>query len=194
MLLEIATAFLSMFIIIDPLSSVPIFLTLTKKATISERLKAARDASIVAAFVLVVFILVGPNVLEIMGISFQSFKIAGGLVLLLVGVYSVLGIAYAEKSSQLDVAVVLIAVPMLTGPGALSMAIILSKEYGVLITSIASVAAVALTWVFLRFSTNAQKLLGIRGLEIYSRLFGLFIAALAIQFISEGIIAMVKSA
>lgn len=191
MLFEFAKAFLSMFVIIDPLTSVPIFLTLTKKATEAQRSKAAGEAALVAGATIVLFTLIGVTFLNIIGVDIQSFKIAGGIVLLVVGVYSVLGISFTEKKKELDVAVVLIAVPMITGPGAMSMAIILSESYGKPLVIAASVCAVFLTWVFLRFATSVRKLLGDHGLEIYSRIFGLFVAALAIQFIGEGIRAMV---
>ncbi len=186
-------AFLALFIIIDPLSSVPIFLTLTKKATSAERAKAAREAAFVAAVALVAFILAGMPILGIMGITLDSFKIAGGLVLLIVGVYTVLGIPFSEKSSELDVAIVLLAVPMITGPGALSMAIIISNNYGVPLAIGASLCAIFVTWVILRFASSVQKYLGKRGLEIYSRIFGLFVAALAIQFMAEGVLGMIRN-
>jgi multiple antibiotic resistance protein len=190
-LLNFAKAFISMFIIIDPLASVPIFISLTKKATSEQRTRAAGEAALVAAIALIVFILLGTAALDTMGISFESFKIAGGLVLLIVGIYSILGIPFSEKGGGLDVAVVLIAVPMITGPGAMSMVIILSKEYGQGIAAAASVLAVLITWILLRSGSWLQKVLGNRGLEIYSRIFGLFVAALAIQFIAEGVKAMV---
>ena len=191
MILEFAKAFLAMFIIIDPLASVPVFLGLTRKATEEQKNAAAREAVLVAGLALVLFILIGMPTLELMGISFPSFKVAGGIVLLIVGVYSILGIPFSEAKKELDVAVVLLAVPMITGPGAMSMAIIISKEQGILIAILASLLAVLVTWAVLRFASSLTRAFGTRGLEIYSRLFGLFVVALAIQFISEGIRAMV---
>lgn len=191
-MLEFAKAFLAMFVIMDPLASVPMFLTLTRGASPVQRARASGEAAVVAGVAIVIFILIGLWVLEIMGISFQSFKIAGGIVLLIVGVYSVLGIPFTEKNKELDVAVVLIAVPMITGPGAMSMAVILAEEYGQTVTIVASVCAVFVTWVFLRFSGSINQLIGKRGLEIYSRILGLFVAAIAIEFISSGIISMVS--
>ncbi len=191
MILEFAKAFIAMFIIIDPLASIPVFLGLTKKATSQQRNIAAREAVLVAGMALVAFILVGMPILNIIGVNFQSFKVAGGLVLLLVGLYSILGIPFSEPKKELEVAVVLLAVPMITGPGAMSMAIILSKEQGIVISILASLLALLATWAVLRFSSEMVKLFGSRGLEIYSRLFGLFVAALAVQFISDGIRAMV---
>ena len=190
-LINFVKAFVAMFIIIDPLSSVPIFLALTKKASASEKAKAAREAAFVAAIALVAFILLGVPLLGIMGISLDSFKIGGGIVLLIVGIYTVLGISFSENKSELDVAVVLLAVPMITGPGAMSMAIILSQEYGMIVSLGASLFAVFVTWAILHFASTLQKYLGKRGFEIYSRLFGLFVAAFAIQFIAEGVRGMV---
>ncbi len=190
-IMNFVKAFVAMFIIIDPLSSVPIFLSLTKKASASEKAKAAGEAAFVAAIALVAFILLGVPLLGTIGISLDSFKIGGGLVLLIVGIYTVLGISFSEKKSELDVAVVLLAVPMITGPGAMSMAIILSQEYGIFVSLGASLFAVFVTWAVLRFATTLQKYLGKRGFEIYSRLFGLFVAAFAIQFIAEGVRGMV---
>ncbi|MFH1448512.1 MAG: MarC family protein [Candidatus Micrarchaeota archaeon] len=186
-----AKAFLSMFVIMDPLASVPMFLALTKRASAKQRTKAAGEAAIVAGISIVLFILIGTTMLEVMGIGFNSFKIAGGIILLIVGVYTVLGIQFTENNNDLDVAVVLIAVPMITGPGAMSMAIILSEKYGMFVTILASLCAVFVTWGFLRFSNRIHRVLGDRGLEIYSRLLGLFVAAIAIEFISSGIFDMV---
>ncbi|MFH0817997.1 MAG: MarC family protein [Candidatus Micrarchaeota archaeon] len=190
-IINLIKASIAMFIIVDPLSSVPIFLALTKKASASEKAKAAGEAAFVAALALVAFIILGLPTLALMGITLDSFKIAGGLVLLIVGIYTVLGIPFTEKSENLDVAVVLLAVPMITGPGAMSMAIILTQQYGLFISIGASLLAVFVTWIILRSASSIQKYLGKHGLEIYSRLFGLFIAAFAIQFIAEGVRGMV---
>ncbi|MFH1470360.1 MAG: MarC family protein [Candidatus Micrarchaeota archaeon] len=184
-------ASIAMFIIVDPLASVPLFLGLTKKASSKERARSAGEAAFVAALALVAFTLLGLPLLGIMDITLDSFKIAGGLVLLIVGVYTVLGLSFAEKGNELDAAVVLLAVPMITGPGAMSMAIILTEEYGLFISIAASLSAVFLTWAILRWATEIQKHFGKRWIEIYSRIFGLFIAAFAVQFIADGVRSMV---
>ncbi len=172
----------------DPFASVPVFLMLTKKAAQNERLRAAVSACTVAGAAMVAFILIGPWLLQAMGITLDSFMIAGGLLLLITSVQYFLGIELgAGKGKDVGVEVVLIGVPLLAGPGAMATSVILSSAYGMANTIAASVIAVAVCFMVLAASGVLQKIAGSRGLQVFSKIMAILLAAISVEFIRKGI-------
>ena len=179
--------FITLFIILDPFLGLALFITLTKHMKRKERYKQAFIACFVAFALLMIFLFTGQWILELLGISFSSFMIAGGIILLVMGIMSIIGIEFKRKKSM-SAAAILIATPVLTGPGAMTTVVILSRQYGFIPPVIASVLVLGITWIMLINAEKIQKLLGERVIEILSRLMGLILAALAAEFIKNGII------
>jgi multiple antibiotic resistance protein len=193
MLFEFIKSFIALFIIIDPFVSMPVFISLTKWQKDKQKNKEAFIAVGVAFVLIIIFLFVGMLLLDIIKISLNSFKIAGGIILLIMGIQSVLGIgesnSHRNKSHKKMVGVV-IGTPLLTGPGALTTVVILSQNYGYLIPLIASALVLSITWLMLRFSSTIVKLVGDQILEIMSRVMGLLLASIAVQFIIDGILGI----
>lgn len=178
---------LALFIIMDPIASLPVFLALTRKQTDEQKTKSAITAASIATIVLAAFVLVGPALMEALAISMPAFTIAGGVLLLLTAVISFLGIEIGSGNpSNMDVKVVVVAVPLITGPGAMTTAIILANQYGML-TVFSAIALVSLSiFAVLLLAKRISQIAGENGLEIASKIFSILLAAIAIEFMKNG--------
>ncbi|MBM3228960.1 MarC family protein [Candidatus Parvarchaeota archaeon] len=182
---EFAKIFIALVLIMDPFTSLPVFIALTRKMNGKQRLGAATTAALVAGAALVAFVLAGQLVL---GITIGDFRVASGVLLFLLAVQYALGIDFGEKNRKdLNLAVVIIAVPLITGPGAMTTAIIFASESGVPVVVAAIVAASAVCFGVLGLSGAISRLLGMRGIEIVSRITGVLWAALGVSFIRAGL-------
>jgi multiple antibiotic resistance protein len=189
-------AFGSLFVIVDPLATVPAFLAMTPTDTPRNRVRMARLACLVSAGVLVTFALAGKQIFRFFGITSPAFQMAGSIVLLLVA----LDMLRAQRSRVLetqeetdagaakeDIAITPLAVPMLAGPGAISTVILLHNRAGdavhllVLLGSILGVCLVS--FVVLALSAHGARWLNPILLRLVTRLMGLFLVAIAMQFL-----------
>jgi len=187
MINEILKSFLTLLIIIDPFVSAVFFIGQFKKATEKEKNKAIWTAILVAGALLFVFLFTGLFLLNILNISFNGFKVGGGIILLLMGITTVLGIEFGAHHEKVSSAAILIGTPLLSGPGALTTIIILSKSYGLLIPAIAGALVLLLSFIILKSADRIEKLFGKEIIEIFSKVLGLLLAALAVDFIYAGI-------
>lgn len=185
-----AYAFVTLFVVMDPFSSMPVFIAMTKKFTDAERTRCVTEATVVAGILVYLFLFFGTNLLGVMGISVQSFQIAGGIVLALLGLQLVLGFTIGKESGieRSSVALV-IATPLLTGPGVLTATIILAEQQGLAVTGAAAALSLALSWVLIRYSFPFKRALGASGdefMRVFSKIMGLLVVALAIEFVRRG--------
>ncbi len=188
-------AFGSLFVIVDPIAVVPGFLAITPNDTPEQRERMARMASFVMAGVLLAFALLGKWIFQFTGITLPAFQIAGSIILMMVA----LDMLKAQRSRvqeteeeteagarKMDIAITPLAIPMLSGPGAISTVILLhNKADGVaqdvaLCACIAGVAAV--TYLILRISAKGAQWLNPIAMKITTRIMGLLLAAIASQF------------
>lgn len=197
------TAFVNFFVIIDPVGVVPFFLALTAGLPPAARRAVAIKSVAIAAVVLLFFTLIGQPLLHYLGVSIPAFRIAGGILLLLLAVDMVLvkesGIRATtpkeeEEASHRgsDVAVFPLAVPLIAGPGAVASVILLqSQNVGDLAaqTVIAAVMVGMLILVAVAFFAAGpiMRLLGVTGVNVMTRVLGIILAALAVSNILEGL-------
>jgi multiple antibiotic resistance protein len=201
-MLELATtAFVTLFVIFDPPGNVPVFLSITPHAKPDERRRIALRATLIAAVVLTVFGIAGEQFMKALGISLPAFRIAGGILLLLLSIemvfarHSGLRTTTAgeeeEATHRPDVAVFPLAVPLIAGPGALaSMLLLMAQAGGTPWGRIAVVAAMlaALGFAFAVLVAGARVLerVGVTGINVLTRIFGVVLSALAVQFVIDG--------
>jgi multiple antibiotic resistance protein len=188
-------AFSSLFVIVDPIAVIPGFLAITPSDSPAQRERMARLATFVMAGVLLAFALLGKWIFQFLGITLPAFQIAGSIILLLVA----LDMLRAQRSrvqetreeteagaQKLDVAITPLAVPMLSGPGAISTVVLLHEQAAGLSHTIALCASIlavsAATYVILRLSATGAKWLNPIALKITTRIMGLLLAAVASQF------------
>src|ERR1700733_2461250 len=186
----------SLFAILDPIAVVPAFLAMTANDTPEEKLRMARLACSVAAGVLILFAAAGNLIFKVMGITLPAFELAGSILLLRIA----LDMLYAKRSAaretdeevaegaaKEDIAISPLGVPMLAGPGSITTALILfhqakgAAEVAALFVSIALVCAAAylILWVVVHGARHLNPL----ALKLITRLFGLLLASIAVQFI-----------
>lgn len=183
-------SFLTLFVIMDPFASLPAFFTLTKGCKEEKMKQTATKAIIIAGILAIVFLFGGLEILKILSITLDDFKIAGGIVLVLMGLENVLNFTLSHSSNKeegLESAVVLIATPLLTGPGLITTLIVLSQTKGYIPVLIALIAALVLSWIILYNATIARKILGDRVITVFSKIMGLILIALGISFIKGGL-------
>jgi multiple antibiotic resistance protein len=196
----ILLAFSSLFVIVDPLATLPAFLAMTPMDSAEQRIRTARLACCVAAAVLLLFALTGQLLFKVMGITMPAFQIAASILLLIVA----LDMLRAQRSrvqetreetragtEKTDIAVTPLAIPMLSGPGAISTTILLQNQADGITERIALyitiVAVMAVTYLFLRLSARGAKWLSPIVMSIAIRIMGLLLAAVAVQFMLNAI-------
>ena len=195
-------AFVTLFVVVDPIGVAPIFAALTARDAPAERRRQAHHGVLLAAAVLLVFALGGEFVLARLGISLPAFRIAGGLLLLLLAIDMVMarqsGLRAttpdeeAEGARKSDIAVFPLAIPLIAGPGALtSVMLLMGSASGDLIAQMTVIAVLlvvlAISWVCLLLALKLVRHLGVTGINVITRVLGLVVAALAVQFMIDGL-------
>lgn len=187
MFTEIMKSFIVLLIIIDPFMSAIFFLSQFKHSTRQEKNKAILTAIFVAGILLFLFLFTGLYLLDVLNISFNGFKVGGGIILLIMGITTVLGIEFGGHREHISSAAILIGTPLLSGPGALTTIIILSNEYGMLIPVVAAALVLIVSFLILKFAGWIERIVGREIIEIFSKVLGLLLTALAVDFIYAGI-------
>ena len=195
--------FTAIIVIVDPLGLLPIFISITADENERERAHTANIAVIFAAVVMIIGSLVGGPLLKFFGISMASFRVAGGLLILILAIAMLNAKISPSKQApeeakeaveKENVAVVPLAVPLLAGPAALSTIIIYAQSipgWGIRLYLILCIIAVAIiTWIMLRLSIVISRRLGQTGLNNVTRLMGLILAAIAVEFIAGGLLLL----
>lgn len=185
---DLLKAVIALFVIVDPIGNVPIFISLTEYMSKDERKSAFHTATWVALALLLAFALAGQQVLNVFGISLHSFMIAGGLLLLVLAINILLFGGWKEKLvSPKSVGAVPIACPLLVGPGAITTTILILQTSGIAVTLIAVVIIFAVIWGILRLIEPIYKVLGETGAAVIARIMAIFIAAIAVGFVIDGV-------
>jgi multiple antibiotic resistance protein len=198
------SALLTLFVVVDPVGLVPTFLAVTEGLPRRAQRSVAVRASIIAAVILIGAALIGDWLLSALSISLAAFRIAGGLLLFSIASEMVLGVRIRRESEAAEeaieehvrnIAAFPLAIPLMAGPGAITAAVLLAGRaddrwlyLGVLILVVALVAAVCLA-AFI-FAVQIGRLLGLTGNILVSRLLGVLLAALAVQYVVDGIHAI----
>ncbi|MBE6525442.1 MAG: MarC family protein [Thermoplasmata archaeon] len=177
----------SMFFILNPFASLPIFVSTTKDVDPSVMKSYANKAVLVAAILLFVFVFIGQDLMGFFGVTMDSFRTAGGLVLILMGIEIVFGIKLSQDASEKGAPWVIIATPILSGPGIITAAILFSEQYGLIPIIVSSIIALIVTWVLLRLSPTIVRYIGIQPLEIVSKIIGLLLTAMGVEYILKGV-------
>lgn len=195
-------AFSSIFFLVDPFAAIPSFLAITENADAARRRRMARKGALTAFIVLTGFALGGQIIFRMFGITLPAFEIAGGLILLLIGLdmlqakRSPTQEASGDKeeaSHKEDAGIVPLGIPMLAGPGAISSVMVLVGqvpslwhwEMGAILGSIAITSAVS--YLVLAGASEVRKVMGETGIRILVRIMGLLLVALAMQFFVNGL-------
>lgn len=200
---QILKFFVVFFVVVEPVSLIPLFIGLTEGADARYRRRMALKAVLIAAGILLVFALVGAAFLEVMGISLEAFRIFGGLLLFLIALEMVFARESgtrtssreeAENRRRADVSVFPLAFPFIAGPGALATILLWFGpvpigEKPVLWSGLmaAVLAVLLIAYLFMRVAEPLMRVLGVTGANVANRLLGVVLGALAVQFVIDGI-------
>jgi len=190
----------TLFVIIDPIALVPIFIGITQHKDTQDRQKIALRAVLISAIVLGGFLIFGQFLLSALEVSLPAFEIGGGLVLLIVGLQMILENSSAQEVEEVgDVAVFPLAIPFIAGPGAIMTVVLLTDndKFSVpdqAITGGVMLTILAFTYLILMQSERIQRLLGATGANTITRIVGLLVVAIAIQTMLTGISSFFKLA
>lgn len=190
------------FATIGPLDVAAVFAALTAGETAKYRKRMAVRGSLIATGILVLFALIGESLLSALGISIAALRTGGGILLLLIGIDMVFARSSGSTSTtdeeekealgKRDISVFPIATPLIAGPGAMGAVILLMAnaegDLALQATVMAALMAIlALTFGMLTLSSQIQRLFGVTGMHVVTRIFGVLLSALAVQFIFDGI-------
>jgi multiple antibiotic resistance protein len=188
---SVAITFITTFLVMDPFSSIGPFVALTKNYEEQKVKEAATTAVFIAGFIALLFTFGGLSILSLMNITLNDFKVAGGLVLALLGLEMALGISFnneKKEKNDIETITVLIATPLLTGPGLISSLILLNNDYGFLATTLGLLLTLIFSWFILFNATQIKGLIGKRLMLIFSKIMGLLLIAMGINYIKTGLI------
>ncbi|MEX2148766.1 MAG: MarC family protein [Steroidobacteraceae bacterium] len=197
---ELLKFFVLFFVVVEPISLVPLFAALTEGANEAFRRRMALKAVLIAGAVFLLFAVGGAAFLRIMGISIDAFRIAGGVMLFLIALEMVFARESGTRSTseeldenlkRTDIAVFPLAFPFIAGPGSLAIVLLTfgaSRDDLVLSGGLLGVVAVvlAITYVLMRLTPIVMRAMGVTGANVVNRLSGVVLAALAVQFIIDG--------
>ena len=192
---------IGIFAILNPLGAIPIYLSMMTDRRPSVMHRTALKASIAVAVILTLAAWVGDGLLSFFGIGIPAFRIAGGLLVLIIAIAMFSAktsparhtdAEQAEAEAKSDIAVVPLAIPLLAGPGAISLTIVDAHQVATLpgkfVFSLGIVGVAAIVWVVLRLAEPIGERLGTGGLNIATRVMGLILAAMAVQFMADGLL------
>ena len=199
----IITVFAGIFPIANPFSTAPVFLTLTREHSSVERNKVARLASIYMAGVLLVALAAGALILGFFGITIPGLRIAGGIIIIILGIQMLFpsGTKSVDKETsehQGDIAFTPLAMPMMSGPGSISVVLSMSDEVanqasltemliGYIVVAIGIVITVLSCWAVLRSSSKIVKILGKSGIDVMTKLMAFILVAIGVEFFLGGL-------
>ncbi len=196
----------ALFSVVNPLGAIPMYLALTGNYDTAQRKRTALQTGIWVALIMAVFFWGGTYILNFFGISLNALRIAGGLVIMNSG-YGLLNGKFDERRSnnaiteeashKEDISFTPMAMPMLSGPGSISLLIGMAAEYAGyterLLISAAIVAMALLIFLILRYSPLLFRVIGVAGLKALSRIMGFLVMAIGIEILLRGLVSLVQS-
>ena len=192
-------AFVTLFVIMDPLGTIPVFLGLTGGFTMRARAKAAGQAVLVSLGVIISFALFGQQILDYLGIGIPALQGAGGLLLLLVALDLLTGRAEDPQEVQdVNVALVPLGTPLLAGPGAIVATIVFVRRANDVADYVALAVAILAVhlalFLSLRFSSGIIRVIRDSGIVLVSRIAGLLLSAIAVQLVANSVLGFIAEA
>ncbi|MBU0898751.1 MAG: MarC family protein [Nanoarchaeota archaeon] len=186
-MIEFIEAFILLLVIMDPPLSISVLLSLIKRKKIKNKMQIIKKGVMVAAIVFFVFAIAGDFLLNLMGVNIETFRAAGGIILVILGVQMVLGLSFNKIDKASDISVI-IGTPLITGPAVIMATILLVKGVGLVTTLFAGICALLVTFVSIVFAVKINDILGDGGIRMISTMMGIVTIAWGIEFLLTGVI------
>jgi multiple antibiotic resistance protein len=186
-------SFTALFVALDIVGVLPLYLSLTKDVEAEERKRIVNVSMLVALVLAVVFLLIGRPLFRHLGISIPDFKIAGGLILLLISLADLLGGPESHQKSSGSTGIVPLAVPLITGPAILTTLILQVDHFGYVVTVTSLLLNYFVAWLFLRNSHLVTRILGKDGTVVLSKIAALLLVAISVSMIRGGVFELLET-
>lgn len=180
---EIGTASMILFAVIDIIGSIPIIIDLRKKAGHIQ----SEKASIIAGVLMVLFLFVGKEILNLIGIDVNSFAVAGSFIIFFIALEMILGIQLYKDDAPETSAVVPLAFPLIAGAGTMTSLLSLRSEYETINIIIAIVINIIVVYITLKLSGRIERFLGKQGISVIRKIFGVILLAIAVKLFTSNI-------
>ena len=182
---EIFTAFMVLFAVIDIIGNIPIIIDLRKKVGHIQ----SEKASIIAGIILTVFLFLGQSILSLIGLDVNSFAVAGSFILFFIALEMILGVTLykEEDTNPLTAAVFPLAFPLIAGPGSLTTLLSLRAEFSLENIIVAVIMNVVVIYIVLKTSKRIERFLGVNGISIIRKVFGVILLAIAVKLFADNI-------
>lgn len=190
MLQDIFLAFIPVFVAVDPIGLLPVFVALTHRIGKKEKERIIVQSVVTALSVAIAFIFLGKWVFRVMGITVGDFMVAGGLILMCLSISDLLSSGKQWRRSAGDLGAVPLGTPLIAGPAVLTTSLIIIEEYGLTATVISVLLNVCLVGLTFIWSDFLIKTLGQAGSRALSKIMALFLAAIAVMMIRKGIVQL----
>ena len=191
---------LALFAIVSPLGALPMFIASTRNWSKQERAKTTRTVAFTVFIVLMVSAFLGEHILDFFGISIPSFEVGGGILLMLIAIAMMHGKQSGARQTEEEahdmeerkvIAIVPLSIPLLVGPGAISSMILSAQQHptftGHLMLTVPALIVALSAWLTLQLADNITHFLGTTGINVITRLMGLILTAMAVEFIAHGL-------
>jgi multiple antibiotic resistance protein len=183
---EILTAFMVLFAVIDIIGNIPIIIDLRKKVGHIQ----SEKASLIAGFIMILFLFVGQSLLSLIGIDVNSFAVAGAFILFFIALEMILGITLYKDdgdSGAITATVFPLAFPLIAGPGSLTTLLSLRAEFAIENIIVAVILNVIFLYVVLKTSSKIERLIGANGIQIIRKVFGVILLAISVKLFAQNI-------
>ena len=193
-------SFVLYFVVIDPFGTTPIFMSVTQHQNSKEKMKSAIEGVLTATIILIFFSIVGNFLLTYLSISLGAFKIAGGIILFIIALEMLFDKRQERKEKNIEnigenVAIFPLAIPLLSGPAAITSVIVIVSEFGdnfiyqlIGVSSLLSVMVITL--ILFTIVSQSQQFINKKVINVFSRVISIILAGLSIQYIIDGIISL----
>lgn len=188
---DLPMTFIPLFVAMDPFGMLPVFTSLTSEMDSTEKRNVIRYSTLTALVISIAFAFIGDAIFGILGITVDDFKIAGGLLLLILAILELVGRGEEYKRPR-DIGIVPLGIPLLVGPAVLTLMIILIDNYGIVPTIISLVINLAIVFIVFTAEDAITRIIGRNGLMAISKIVYLLLAAIAVMMIRVGILAYVR--
>lgn len=183
------SAFLILFAVIDIFGSIPIIVSLRRKVGHVQ----SEKATIVAGIIMIVFLFIGEQILQLLGVDIESFAIAGSLVIFFLALEMILGITLYKEETPNTASIVPIAFPLIAGAGTMTSLVSIRAEFEMINILIAIVANMIVVYVVLKNTERLERILGTGGLSILRKVFGIILLAIAVKLFFTNLIPLLNA-
>lgn len=179
--------FIPLFIAIDPLGVMPIFLGLTQGMMRKDRQRVLFQSVLTALLISLIFLLAGPEIFRFLGIQLADFQIAGGILLLIIAIMDLVNPLKEQRQPVKSIGIVPIGIPLIIGPAALTALMMLANQFLFYWVTAALLLNLGIVTFCLYYAGHVESYVGINGMKAFSKIISLFLAAIAVMFIRVGL-------